>query len=100
LVELARALMARPRFLILDEPGAGLSRPERSELARQLRSLRSDSTALLVIDHDIDFLAACVDRLICLDRGAVVADGPVDVVRRDPHVRRAYFGDDDRVHDS
>ena len=94
LVEVARALMARPRFLILDEPGAGLSRPERAELARRLRAVRADGTALLVVDHDIDFLAACVDRLICLDRGRIVADGPVDAVRRDPGVRQAYFGSD------
>jgi branched-chain amino acid transport system permease protein len=94
LVEVARALMTRPRFLILDEPGAGLSRPERVDLARRLRAVRADGTALLVVDHDIDFLAACVDRLICLDRGRVVADGPIDAVRRDPGVRQAYFGHD------
>jgi branched-chain amino acid transport system permease protein len=94
LIEVARALMARPRFLILDEPGAGLSRPERMALAQRLRALRVDGVALLVVDHDIDFLAACVDRLVCLERGVVVADGPVAAVRRDPHVRQAYFGRD------
>jgi branched-chain amino acid transport system permease protein len=97
LVEVARALMARPRFLVLDEPGAGLSQPERAELAGRLRTARAEGAALLIVDHDIDFLAACVDRLICLDRGSVVADGPVDAVRRDPLVRRAYFGRDDEV---
>ena len=95
LVEVARALMSRPRLLVLDEPGAGLSRPERAELARRLRTVRAEGTALLIVDHDIDFLAACVDRLVCLERGQVVADGPVDAVRRDPLVRRAYFGRDD-----
>jgi branched-chain amino acid transport system permease protein len=95
LVEVARALMARPRFLILDEPGAGLSRPERVELARRLRAVRADGTALLIVDHDIDFLAACVERLICLERGQAVAEGSVAAVRRDPIVRRAYFGRDD-----
>jgi branched-chain amino acid transport system permease protein len=94
LVEVARALMARPRFLVLDEPGAGLSQPERVELARRLRATRGEGVALLIVDHDIEFLAACVDRLICLDRGAVVADGPVESVRRDARVRQAWFGED------
>ncbi|HEX2889531.1 ABC transporter permease subunit [Vineibacter terrae] len=97
LIEVARALMVRPRVLILDEPGAGLSRPERIELARRLRDAQDGGVALLVVDHDIDFLAACADRLICLERGRVVADGPIDAVRRDPGVRRAYFGRDDDV---
>jgi ABC-type sugar transport system ATPase subunit len=73
LIEVARALMVRPRVLILDEPGAGLSRPERIELARRLRDAQDGGAALLVVDHDIDFLAACADRLICLERGRVVA---------------------------
>lgn len=94
LVEVARALMARPHLLVLDEPGAGLSRPERAGLAQHLRAVSADGATLLIIDHDIDFLAACTDRLICLDRGQVVADGPADAVRRDPRVRRAWFGDD------
>ena len=95
LVEVARAFMARPRILVLDEPGAGLSRAERIELARRLRILRGSGTTVLVVDHDIDFLAACVDRLICLERGRIIADGPIETVRRDPHVRQAYFGRDD-----
>ena len=95
LVEVARAFMARPRILVLDEPGAGLSRAERLELAHRLRILRGSGTTLLVVDHDIDFLAACVDRLICLERGRIIADGPIGVVRLDPHVRQAYFGRDE-----
>jgi branched-chain amino acid transport system permease protein len=94
LVEVARALMARPHLLVLDEPGAGLSRPERARLAQHLRAVSAEGTTLLIIDHDIDFLAACTDRLICLDRGQIVADGPVAVVRRDPRVRLAWFGTD------
>lgn len=95
LVEVARAFMARPRILVLDEPGAGLSRAERIELARRLRTLRGGGMTVLVVDHDIDFLAACVDRLICLERGRIIADGPIATVRRDPHVRQAYFGRDE-----
>jgi len=95
LVEVARAFMARPRILVLDEPGAGLSRAERIELARRLRTLRGGGTTVLVVDHDIDFLAACVDRLVCLERGRIIADGPIVTVRRDPHVRQAYFGRDE-----
>ncbi len=99
LVEVARALMARPCLLALDEPGAGLSRGERIDLAQRLRTLHSGGTALLVVDHDIDFLAACVDRLICLEQGRVIADGPLQTVRRDPQVRQAYFGRDDAAVD-
>jgi branched-chain amino acid transport system permease protein len=94
LVEVARALMAGPHLLVLDEPGAGLSRSERARLAQHLRTVCAGGTTLLIIDHDIDFLAACTDRLICLDRGQVVADGPVEAVRRNPRVRLAWFGTD------
>ncbi|QQS14534.1 MAG: ATP-binding cassette domain-containing protein [Rhodospirillales bacterium] len=93
LVEIARALATRPALLILDEPGAGLSPAERADLAARLRAVNATGVALLIVDHDVAFLAACVERLVCLDRGRVVADGPVAAVRRDPAVRAAYFGD-------
>jgi branched-chain amino acid transport system permease protein len=93
LVELARALTIEPSILILDEPAAGLSTGEMSRFGSVLRELASGGRALIVIDHNMDFLVPICDRLICLDRGRVIADGPVDVVASNTRVRAAYFGD-------
>jgi branched-chain amino acid transport system permease protein len=91
-VELARALALRPTVLLLDEPAAGLTPAEQSAFARELALLREDGMAMLVIEHSMPFLLPLVDRLICLDRGRILADGPVEDVRRDPAVIAAYLG--------
>ena len=92
LVDLARALMLRPRLLLLDEPAAGLTDPERTELARGLRRLADHGLALIVVEHDVDFLIPLADRLACLEAGRLIALGAPAAVRQDPKVRAAYFG--------
>ena len=92
-VEIARAIAGSPRLVLLDEPGAGLSAAEKASLALALRSLVNDGATLLVVDHDLSFLETFADRLICLDRGRVVADGPFAPTRRHPAVIAAYVGD-------
>jgi branched-chain amino acid transport system permease protein len=89
LVELA---MGRASFLLLDEPAAGLGERERDELAALLRRLREAGRGVLIVDHDVDLLSRLCDRLVCLDRGAVVAAGMPDQVRADPRVRASFLG--------
>ena len=89
LVELA---LGRASFLLLDEPAAGLGERQRTELAALLRRLREAGRGVLIVDHDVDLLARLCDRLVCLDRGAVVATGAPDRVRADPRVRASFLG--------
>ncbi|RTR21518.1 ABC transporter permease subunit [Azospirillum griseum] len=91
-VELARALARRPSVLLLDEPAAGLTDAEKAELAALLRALAADGMALLVVEHDMEFLLPLADRVLCLDRGRRLYDGAPDGVRRDAGVIAAYLG--------
>ncbi|MFJ9041382.1 ATP-binding cassette domain-containing protein [Streptomyces sp. NPDC102406] len=75
-VELARALAGRPHTVLLDEPAAGLDDAEAASLARLLRALAADGTALLVVEHDMDLVADLADTVHVLAAGAVVASGP------------------------
>ncbi|WP_260695002.1 ABC transporter permease subunit [Streptomyces sp. IB201691-2A2] len=79
-VELARALAGSPRVLLLDEPAAGLDTGEVAALARVLRALAADGTALLVVEHDLDLVADLADTVHVMTAGRVVASGPADHV--------------------
>ncbi|MFD6290656.1 ATP-binding cassette domain-containing protein [Streptomyces sp. NPDC060205] len=83
-VELARALAASPRVLLLDEPAAGLDTGEVTALARVLRALAADGTALLVVEHDLDLVAGLADLVHVMTAGRVVASGPADHVLEGP----------------
>ena len=91
-VEIARALAGAPHILVLDEPAAGLAPPEQAEIAEILRTLAASGLAVLVIDHNIEFLRPLATRLACLDAGRLIADGPLDEVLADDTVQNAYFG--------
>jgi branched-chain amino acid transport system permease protein len=93
LVGVARALAAGPRLLCLDEPAAGLDTRESAELGARLRELADQGQAMLLIEHDMGLVLSVCDRVIVLEFGHVVADGPPDAVRRDPRVLAAYLGD-------
>jgi len=93
LVEIARALATQPWLLALDEPAAGLSPAERATLADALARLAADGLGIIVVEHDLDFLARFCARGICLDRGRVIAAAPFAALRRDPAVLAAYVGD-------
>jgi ABC-type branched-subunit amino acid transport system ATPase component len=99
LLELARALAAQPRILLLDEPSAGLNDAETAELAVLLRAARDTGIAVAVVDHKIDFLDALCDRLVVLELGRVIAQGPPDEVWRHDDVIRAYLGVTADAHD-
>jgi branched-chain amino acid transport system ATP-binding protein len=91
LVELALALVSRPRIVLLDEPTSGMSPAETAETIQRLRALPR-TLALLVIEHDMDVVFAIADRITVLHHGEVFASGPPDAVRGDPRVREIYFG--------
>ncbi|HTY66668.1 MAG TPA: branched-chain amino acid ABC transporter ATP-binding protein/permease [Alphaproteobacteria bacterium] len=96
-IELARALAVQPQFVLLDEPAAGLSEREQADLAGQIKTLRTRGLAVLLIEHNMPFLAGLADRLICLHEGRVIGQGSPDEVRRNPRVIAAYLGEPQRV---
>jgi len=91
-IELARAVSTGAAFLLLDEPAAGATDLEREQLALLLRRLRESGRAILIVDHDIELLTRICDRLVCLDRGRVIAAGRPAEVRADARVRASFLG--------
>jgi branched-chain amino acid transport system ATP-binding protein len=91
-VELVRAMMARPKLLLLDEPAAGLNPAETGELKRQLEAIAAGGVTVLVIEHDMAFVGEYCDAVIVLNFGRKIATGTPGEVRRLPEVREAYLG--------
>ncbi|MEV3925129.1 ABC transporter ATP-binding protein [Actinomadura coerulea] len=92
-VALARALVAEPDLLLLDEPAAGLSAAERDELAGLIRGLRG-GPAVVLVEHHMDLVMGVCDQVVVLDFGRVIASGPPERVRDDPAVLDAYLGEE------
>jgi branched-chain amino acid transport system permease protein len=90
--DLARAVATDAAFLLLDEPAAGVGDHERKVLASFLARLRDSGRGVLIVDHDIELLSRACDRLVCLDRGRVIASGSPAEVRADPRVRASFLG--------
>jgi branched-chain amino acid transport system ATP-binding protein len=93
LVELARAVVGRPRVLLADEPSSGLDAQETEEVGRTLRRLQAEwGMAVVLVEHDLAMVEAVVDRVVVLDLGRVLAEGTFAEVMGAPVVRRAYLG--------
>lgn len=92
-VELARALVAEPRFLALDEPMAGMNQEEKEYMARFILDAHETlGLTILLIEHHLDVVTALCDRLVVLNNGQVIAHGPPDETMNDPGVVAAYIG--------
>lgn len=93
LVEVGRALMLEPKMLLLDEPSSGLDATETEALASTLRAVQADrGTAVLLVEHDVEFVRTFVERLYVLDFGTLIATGPTAQVLGSDEVRKAYLG--------
>lgn len=93
LIEIARALASDPLLLILDEPAAGLRKPEKKALADLLTRLREEGVTIMIVEHDMDFVMKLVDRLVVMNFGTKLFEGAPQAARADKGVRAAYLGD-------
>jgi branched-chain amino acid transport system ATP-binding protein len=92
LVEVCRAVMARPRLLLLDEPAAGLNEAETAELAMLLRAVCDSGVTIMVVEHNMSLVMGIADRVIVLDLGRLLAEGTPREIQRNARVIEAYLG--------
>jgi len=90
-LEVAIGLALAPEVLLLDEPTAGMSRAETERIAGLVRRI-TDRTSILLVEHDTEIVLAISDRITVMTQGRVIAQGPPDVISRDPRVQDAYLG--------
>jgi branched-chain amino acid transport system ATP-binding protein len=99
LVDLGRALMSEPELLLMDEPGAGLLDTEKASLVEVIGRLgAARSITIVIVDHDVEFISALCPRLVVLDAGRLIADGPCATVLQSPEVITAYLGVEEAEH--
>ncbi len=96
-VELGRALVMRPKLLLLEEPAGGLNPAEVAELADLIREVRGLGITLLVVEHHMGLVMGLCERIAVLDFGRKIAEGPPEAVRNDPAVIGAYLGEEEEI---
>lgn len=92
IVEVARAIMAEPKTLILDEPAAGLSETEIIFLVKLIRFVKEQGVSIILIDHNMNFITSLVDRVVVLDSGKVIYSGDIYGMQKNQNVIEAYLG--------
>ena len=93
-LEIVRALMLRPRLLLLDEPTAGMNEDETMEIAELIRELRNLGMGILLIEHNMAFVGRTCDRVVVINFGKQITTGTPVEIRRNPEVLEAYLGED------
>jgi branched-chain amino acid transport system ATP-binding protein len=94
LVELARALALEPEVLLLDEPSAGMNLEEKEDLIFSIRDIRDDfGITILLVEHDMNLVMGISDRVLALNYGMVLAEGPPQMIQKHPEVLKAYLGE-------
>jgi branched-chain amino acid transport system ATP-binding protein len=96
-LEIARALAAKPKILLLDEPAAGLNPAEREDIRRLVETVFARGVSILLVEHDVRLVTGLCSRVIALDHGVKIADGPPTEVIADRRVQEAYFGPEDDI---
>jgi branched-chain amino acid transport system ATP-binding protein len=92
LLALAGALMTEPRIILLDEPVAGVNPTMIRLIEQAIRRINAAGIALLIVEHNVEFIMALCGRVIVLDAGRLLAEGPPAIIREDPRVLEAYMG--------
>ena len=97
LLEIARAIVAQPLLLLLDEPAAGLNAREAAELGELIQSIRARGVTTLLVEHHMDLVMGISDEILVLNFGEALAQGPPAAVRNDRWVIQAYLGDENAL---
>ena len=98
LLEVARALAAKPRLLLLDEPAAGLNNQETDALAKIIQQINGQGITVLLIEHDVALVTRIAQRIAVLDFGCKITEGTPDEIKRHPDVIAAYLGTEEAAH--
>ncbi len=93
LLEIARALATEPELILLDEPAAGLSAPERVSLLHLIKEIRDLGTTVLLVEHDMDLVMKVCDEIVVLEFGSKIAEDDPETIQNDPRVIAAYLGE-------
>jgi ABC-type branched-subunit amino acid transport system ATPase component len=91
-VEIARALMGRPEFALLDEPAAGMNESETEQLVEDVKRIRDTGITVLLVEHDMSMVMSVSDKIVVLNFGQKISEGSPDFVQRDPQVIASYLG--------